>query len=178
MKLNQREMLLIGAIAGLVVLLAAWFAGTAGRDYWRALNRDLQARRRELKGMQDTIACAPRWRQQVEKLRSGMHGQQKKFEHEIEFSNQIEELSKKAGLTISGRQASAVEHGSYRELTVSRSFEATLQNTIHFLYAVQIEAGLITIDELKLNPRNDSPNVLRGDILLRTLADRKRKGAS
>ena len=180
MKMNQREQILVGTIAGLVVLFGAWFAATSAWDYWRSLNGTLVTRRRELAGMQAAIMQSPEWRQKTEKLRAGMQSQQKNEPMtDGDLMKLVEELTKQTGVKINTQHSlKTVEHNLYRELALRCSFDATTPNLVHFLYAIQIKSGLITVEELQLTPRPDKPSVLRGDIQLRVLTDRGRKGAS
>ena len=178
MTLNQREQILVSAVAGLVVLFATYLAGAALAERWREQSRKIVSRQRELASMQAAIRSRPQWLAQTEQLRQGLHRQQR-FEQMSDLLKQLEDIGKTAGVVISARRPlPLVEHGDYRELAVQCSFEAGIQSLVQFLFALQTESGLITVEQLQLAPRPDNISILRGDIQLRALTERGGKAAS
>ncbi len=178
MTLNQREQILVGAIAGLAVLFGTWAAGAALANRWREQSHKILSRQRELASMQAAIRSRPQWVAQTEQLRQGLR-QQQRFEQMSDLLKQLEDVAKSAGIAISARRPLPTEeHGGYRELAVQCSFEASIQSVVQFLFALQTETGLITVEQLQLAPRPDNVSILRGDIQLRALSERGGKAAS
>lgn len=178
MTLNQREQILVGAVAGLALLFGTWAAGVALAGRWQEQTRKIASRQRELASMQAAIQSRPQWLARTEELRQGLRRQQR-FEQMSDLLKQIEEIGKTAAVVISARRPMPpVEHGNYRELAVQCSFEASIQSLVQFLFSLQTETGLIHVEQLQLAPRPDNISILRGDIQLRALIDRSGKASS
>jgi Tfp pilus assembly protein PilO len=178
MTLSQREQTLVSVIAGLAVLFGTWAAGAALAERWRGQSRKILSRQRELAAMQAAICNRPQWLAETEQLRQGLR-RQLRFEQMSDLLKQIEDIGKTAGVVISARRPlPLVEHGGYRELAVQCSFEAGIQSLVQFLFALQTETGLITVEQLQIAPRPDNISILRGDIQLRALTERSGKAAS
>lgn len=178
MTLNQREQILVGTIAGLAVLFGTWAAGTALANRWKEQSRKIVSRQRELTSIQAAIRNRPQWLAQTEQLRQGLRRQQR-FEQMSDLLKQLEDIGKTAGVAISARRPLPTEeHGGYRELAVQCSFEAGIQSLVQFLFALQAESGLITVEQLQLAPRPDNISILRGDIQLRALSERSGKAGT
>lgn len=178
MTLNPREQMLVGAVAALVVLLATWAGGSALARRWQEQSRKIVSRQRELASMQAAIRNRPQWVARTEALRQGLRRQQR-FEQMSDLLKQIEDIAKTAGVVISARRPMPpVEHGGYRELAVQCSFEAGIQSLVQFLFALQTETGLISVEQLQLAPRPDNITILRGEVQLRALTERGAKAAT
>jgi Tfp pilus assembly protein PilO len=178
MTLNQREQTLVGAIAGLAVLFGTWAVGAALAERWKEQSRKIVSRQRELVSIQAAIRNRPQWLAQTEQLRQGLRRQQR-FEQMSDLLKQVEDTGKTAGVVISARRPlPLVEQGNYRELAVQCSFEAGIQSLVQFLFALQTETGLITVEQLQLAPRPDNISILRGEIQLRALTERGGKASS
>jgi len=178
MKLNPREQTLLLVIAGLVVLMATYAAAATLRERWGERSRKIQSRQRELAAMQAAIRNRPQWLARVEELRQGLRRQQQ-FEQMSDLLKHLEDTGKTAGIVISARRPMPpVEHGDYRELAVQCSFEASIQSLVQFLFALQTETGLLNVEQLQVAPRPDNVSILRGDIQLRAVSERKGKAVS
>jgi Tfp pilus assembly protein PilO len=175
MTLNRREQTLAAAVAGLVLLLVTYGVGAAMAAHGRETSRKITARQRELASVQAAIRSRPEWLAQTEHLRQGLRRQQH-FEKEFDLLKQIEDTSKAAGVSISGRrELLPVDHGNYREMAVQCSFEAGIQSLVQFLFALQTETGLITVEQIQIAPRPDNVSILRGDIQVRAVTERQGK---
>jgi len=172
MKLNPREQILISVIRAMVLLGGSWLFGGTLWGRWRELQRTVTAKQRELAGMEAAIRSKPEWQREAGQLREGL-GPQKPLEQMSDLLKRLDQAGATAGVQISARRpAPVVDHGTYRELPVQCSFDATTESLVRFLYTLQTGEGLVSIEQLQVAGRPDNPSLLRCELHLRALGGR------
>src|SRR5437667_12097350 len=137
MALNKRERNLLivtitAIVLGLNYLLVAPLFGK-----WQSLRGQLTTKRRELEGMQATVARAPEWRQAYERLGHDLKSSVT-FDAPSDVLKKIEEVGGSAGILIRDRRMlpTEVKDGD-REVPVQCRFEPTTQWPVKFLVGIQ-----------------------------------------
>src|SRR5437870_1212436 len=178
MALNKRERNLLiititAIVLGLNYLLVSPLFGK-----WRSLRGQLTTRRRELDGIQATVARAPEWRQAYEKLRHDLKSSVT-FDAPSDVLKKIEEVGGSAGILIRDRRMLRTEvKDVYRELPVQCRFESTTESLVKFLFGVQNAAGFMTVESLNVTAKPDNSNILTCDTQIRALATAPERPAS
>jgi Tfp pilus assembly protein PilO len=170
MALNTRERNLLiitvsAVVLGLNYLLVAPLFGK-----WSALQTRLSSKRRELEGIQATVARAPEWRKSYDDLGKNLK-QSQTFDTASDVLKKIEEVGGAAGILIQSRRMLRVDSKDvYRELPVQCTFEATIESLVKFLHGVQTASGFMTVESLGVTAKPDNTSILRCDIQIRALA--------
>ena len=179
MTLNRREQILAGLVLSLFIVAGTWVGVLSLTDRWQTITRKLAARQRELVAIQTAIEHKPEWLRETERLRQGLGQQEQRFEDMSDVIAQLNKAGSASGVLISNRRPlPVVERGTYRELPIQYTFEATTESLVHFLYALQTGTGFMAVEQLQVAPRPDNPSILRGEIQLRALTGQRKKASS
>lgn len=171
MKINKREQLLLGVTITIVVLGLTYVLAAPLARRWNSLGSQLRNKQAEHKAMTDYIAQRPQWEQEYAKLRERLGQSDVRYAQTSDVLKKIEEVGAAAGIQINARRPlPMVDKGVYRELPVQCSFEAGTDSLVKFLHALQFGSGFISVEQLQIYPRTDSPGLLRCDIQIRALA--------
>ena len=170
MAINKRERNLLIATITLVVVGVNYFLATYLVSKWQPLRGQLATKRRELEGMQATIAHKAEWQASFTDLRSNLK-QAQAFETSNDVLKKIQEVAKTSGILPQSSLSLREEPKDvYRELPVKCTFEATTDTLVRFLYEIQTAAGFMTVETLSVNTKADNSNILRGEVQVRALA--------
>jgi Tfp pilus assembly protein PilO len=170
MAINKRERNLLIATITLVVVGVNYFLVSFLVNKWRPLTNDLVNKRRELEGMQTTVAHQKEWQASYADLKRNLK-QSQAFETSNDVLKKIQEVGKIAGILMqSSRSLRDEPKDVYRELPVQCTFEADVSSLVKFLYGVQSAAGFMTVENLSVTPKADNANILRCDIQVRALS--------
>lgn len=179
MALQKREKTLLAVTIAVVVIGGNYLLFTPLSNKWKQLNGDIKKEQELLEGMRATLAHAPEWQSQYERLQGKMGSGTEHFATPSDVVRKIDEVGTAAGvIMINRRQLTVVEKGEYKELPVQCSFEATIDSLVKFLQGVQKGSGFIIIDQLRIQPRPDSSGILRCDIQIRALESKTTRGGS
>jgi Tfp pilus assembly protein PilO len=173
MALNKRERVLLRATLGVLFIGANWLLVGPLYGRWADTRRDLLARRRELDAMKATIALAPQWQEEYDRLRGSFAQSTARFNHTSEVLKKVEEVGQQAGVAFTARRPLPEGNtGAVRELPVSCSVEASTEALVRFLYNIQSASGFMSVEQLQVVPRPDNPSLLRCDVQIRALSSR------
>lgn len=171
MALNKRERVLLVTTITILAVGGNWFLVAPLARNWGTLQRNLANQRRELAAIRATIEREPEWKTEAEKLRAGLGQRAGRIEQPSDVVKRIEEAGSASGVQItSRRQMPTVERDVYRELPVQCSIDAKIDSLVKFLYELQTGSGLMSVEQLNVAQRADSPSILRCDIQIRALS--------
>jgi Tfp pilus assembly protein PilO len=178
MAINKRERNLLVATISLVVLGVNYFLASYLVSKWQPLRGQMLSKRRELEGMQTTVAHKAEWQTGYDQLKHNLK-QAQAFETASDVLKKIEEVGKSSGILIQTRRMLREESKEvYRELPVQCTFEADTESLVKFLYGIQTAAGFMTVENLSVTTKSDNTSVLRCDIQVRALASAGEKAKS
>jgi Tfp pilus assembly protein PilO len=171
MKINKREQLLLGVTIGLVVLGLTYVLAAPLFRRWNALGALWRDKQTMHQAMVDYIAQRPQWEREYAKLRTTLGESDVRYAQTSDVLKKIEEVGAAAGIQINARRPlPMVDKGVYRELPVQCSFEGATDALVKFLHTLQFGSGFVSVEQLQIYPRTDSPGLLRCDIQIRALA--------
>ncbi len=171
MKLNKRERTLLFVTIGVVlVVLNYWLVVPLAKN-WRSVRGDLVNREAALRQVRETIAMAPQWQSELDKLHSQFSQKAVRFDDTTDVLKKLEEVGQQAGVSFTARRPLPAENkGDYSVLPVTCTIEAGIEPLVKFLFSIQTAAGFMSVEQLQVSPRPDNSSILRCDVQVRALS--------
>jgi len=179
MALNKRERTLLAVTVTFVVLGGSYLLLSPLAKKYGDLRLKTVAAQQNLETIKATLARAPGWQEEYNKLRQSLGEKTERFQQTSDVLKKLEEEGASSGILIKERRAMPAEDkGVYRELPVVCRFESTIESLVKFLYGLQTSAGFISVQELQVTGQPDNPSILRCDIKIQVLAGKSAGGDS
>ena len=179
MRLSTREIVL-GWITLLVVLMAgSYWLGQARLEEWRAAAREKESLSQRIAVTERLINQRPRWEQRLQQLLAALPSYPPDKDVTAELLKKLERTAREQGLRLLRREPEKEKDlGDLFEVAIHCTWEADLEQLVHFLYAIQSQGAIFDVQKLTVTPAREGGR-LKGtftvDVAYRRAAGSARK---